>query len=90
MKFCKANFPAKCPVSIRRVKLSSKFDAVCIFKNNNFLIKINNLLPEHEAIEALIHEYAHVLSWDDFVDEEHCNEWGKAYSKIYRAFIKNF
>jgi len=90
VNFLKKAFPLPQPVSVRRLFISDNLDGDCQFKNNSFLIRINKSLPEHEAIECLIHEYAHALSWDKCTNDEHCNEWGKAYSRIYRMFLKEF
>jgi hypothetical protein len=45
---------------------------------------------EHEAIETALHEWAHVIAWDLCSADDHCDEWGKAYSRVYRAFLKEF
>jgi len=90
VRFVKKEFPVDFPVSIRRLKLSDKLDGDCYFNETNFEIRINNQLPEHEAIETLIHEYAHVLSWKQCVNEYHGDQWGKFYSRIYRKFLKTF
>ncbi len=42
----------------------------------------------HEAIETLLHEWAHALVWTyREVDRvEHRDEWGLAYARIYSAY----
>lgn len=77
------------PVEIRRLKISNNLDGDCQFKNNKFVIRINRNLLEHEAVETVIHEFAHVIAWEKCKSEVHSNEWGKAYSLIYRTFLKN-
>jgi|LakMenE01Jun11ns_1017448.scaffolds.fasta_scaffold9901226_3 Zn-dependent peptidase ImmA (M78 family) len=88
--FLKKSYPQTYPVSVRRLKLTEDYDGFCQFKGTHFLISINRKLPEHEAIETLLHEYAHVIAWDKCKFDDHCNDWGVAYSRIYRAFLKNF
>lgn len=88
--FLKRSYPQLHPVSVRRIKLPDTYDGYCQFKNNHFHIKVNRKLPEHEAIETLLHEYAHVIAWDRCKSDCHCDEWGKAYSRLYRAFLKEF
>ena len=90
VRFLKKNCESLFPVSVRRLKLKDEFDGDCQFKDDHFLIRINRNLPEHEAIETLLHEWAHVIAWDRCTSDEHCDEWGKAYSRIYRAFLKEF
>lgn len=88
--FLKKKFPQKYPVSVRRTAISNLYDGDCSIKNKTFKIRINKKLPEYAAIDTLLHEYAHCVAWDKCSCEEHCNEWGKAYSKLYRAFLKEF
>lgn len=65
-----------------------------------FVIRLNWSLGEHEAVETLIHEWAHALAWnfshdnlsrpgvatrDEWERATHDEAWGLAYSKAYRA-----
>jgi hypothetical protein len=88
--FLKRACPPEHPVSVRRLKLSERLDGDCQFKEGHFRVRINRNLPEHEAIETLLHEWAHTIAWDKCHSDEHCDEWGKAYSRVYRAFLKGF
>ena len=90
VRFLKDSFPQDHPVSVRRVKMSKAYDGDCELKKKYFLVRINNRLPEHVAIDTLLHEYAHCVAWNKCMVDHHCSEWGKAYSKIYRAFLKEF
>ena len=75
------------PVSVRRVKMCN--DGDCGYRNKKFYIRINNSLSETESIDALIHEVGHILAWHKEGDD-HGLEWGKAYSRVYRIFLKNY
>lgn len=90
ISFLKRNFPHQFPVSVRRLDIPDDFDGDCQFKDDHFVIRISKILPEHEAVEALLHEYAHVLAWDKCTNDDHCDEWGKQYSRIYRHFLREF
>lgn len=79
--------PVDQSVNVRRVPLPDDLDGDCQLKNGKFLIRINKNLPEHEAIETFLHEYAHAHAWDETKDD-HSDEWGKAYSRLYRVFLK--
>lgn len=85
-QFLTKSFPAL-KVEVKRTKISKKFDGFCMFKNGLFKISICNQLKESEAIDALLHEFAHCLSWEK-EKNEHGLQWGKAYSIVYRAFLK--
>lgn len=55
------------------------------------VINIDTRYPRHVLIETLIHEMAHACTWankrmEPHV-EEHSDEWGLRYAKIYRAFF---
>lgn len=88
VRLLKEKFPLAHPVHIRRVHISANLDGDCQFKKDCFLIRINSGLSESEAIEALLHEYGHILSWN-VPGDEHGAQWGKAYSRVYRCFLKN-
>lgn len=55
-----------------------------------FLIQVSPKLKWSWAIETLLHEYAHAMTWpaahrEGYADE-HPDEWGLAYARLYRAF----
>jgi predicted SprT family Zn-dependent metalloprotease len=89
VKLLRSKFPPKWPLNVRRCKLSPTLDGDCQFKTDHFLIRINRDLQEHEAIETLLHEFAHTHAWDVSTDM-HSDEWGRAYSRVYRVFLKEF
>lgn len=74
-------------INIRRVSLPSKIDGDCNFDGKKFIIRIEKNIPAYYAIEVLIHEAAHCISWTTDQDELHNDSWGKAYSKTYRIFL---
>ncbi len=82
----KKECPPSLPVKVRRVRTPKDVDADCQQKPDHFLIRVDRTLEEHEAIEALVHEWAHALIWEH--TREHTNEWGKAYSKVYRILLR--
>lgn len=86
--FLKENAGCSQPVSVRRVKLDD-LDGKCFRKNNQFFIKINKKLDCNHAIDVLLHEYAHTISWRKEPDD-HGPLWGVAYSNIYRLFLEKF
>lgn len=90
IRFLKRELPPYYPVSVRRLRLSDSLDGDCQLKGEKFLIRINRNLSEHEAIEVALHEWAHALAWWRCPLDEHCDEWGKAYSRVYRAFLREF
>jgi hypothetical protein len=87
VRFLKQKLPARYPVSVRRVSVPKDEFGDCVLYNRKFTIRIDRCLPEWLALEVLIHEFAHSLSnWSD--KEPHTDEWGVAYSKIYRLFLE--
>lgn len=90
ISFLKRDLKPEYAVSVRRLRMSEHLDGDCQFKGTFFRIRINRTLPEHEAIETLLHEWAHALAWTRCQYDQHCDEWGKAYSRVYRAFLREF
>lgn len=83
------------PVSIRRCKTPIETDGDCSLQKNKFYIRINNKLTECQAIDVLVHEYAHARCWShlhDSMDDQEFNEnshdatWGVAYAECYRVW----
>lgn len=81
----KRDLPAKYPVSVRRVTVPRDEFGHCMLNRRKFIINIDRFLPEWLAIEVLLHEWAHCLSWSE--KEYHSDQWGVAYSQTYRAFL---
>jgi len=50
------------------------------------MIDIDDSLTGQEAIDTLIHEYAHVVAWGQDRDD-HGPAWGKAYARCYRVVV---
>lgn len=86
IKLLKEQCPLPLPVQVRRVVTPNSLDGDCQKKEDHFRIRIDRTLPEHEAIETILHEWAHALIWEH--SQMHTNEWGKAYSRVYRVLIK--
>jgi len=85
-RYLKTNLPIKYKVVVRRLPLN-KIDGDCLLFNKKFIVRINNKLSEELAMETLIHEFSHCLSYH-CKGNDHGPEWGKAYSKTYREFLK--
>lgn len=88
VRLLKKKCPADMPVKVRRLKVPDDRFGDCDQMEDHYFIRISNELEEEQAIDILLHEYSHALSWDKCASEDHCNEWGKAYSKVYRIFVK--
>tara|TARA_Y100000034_G_C6858617_1_gene390502 strand:+ start:362 stop:679 length:318 start_codon:yes stop_codon:yes gene_type:complete len=97
IKMLRDEVPAKLPVHIRRIKM--KRDGYCMKKDEKFYIRINKEFTEDKAIDTLLHEWAHALTWMpkyDWMDSEefekviHGPSWGIAYSEVYQLFEKHF
>ena len=67
------------------------------------MITLNADMNEHDAVETLVHEWAHALSWNlvldrlsrqdsvdpqDFQEASHDEAWGCAYSRVWRVYIR--
>jgi hypothetical protein len=78
------------PIVVRRVKTPQDSDGDCCLYKGKYYVRINRELAWQMALETLIHELAHVVA--SIFDEEkaHTNEWGKAYSRVYRLLLANW
>jgi hypothetical protein len=95
--------PAAMPVVVRTSWLSSDTLGRCARRKARFVIALNANMNEHDAVETLIHEWAHALSWNlvldrlsrqdsvdphDFQEASHDEAWGCAYSRVWRVYIR--
>jgi len=55
---------------------------------DRFWIRIDPGRDRVIAMDCLVHEWAHTLSWDqEEIDGDHCDAWGVAYAQVYRALL---
>ena len=82
------NFPAIHPISVRSVILK-KDQGETEFTGKYFWIRVHPKLPFLSRMDALLHEWAHCLTWfGPETDEDHSAEWGIAYARIYRIHVE--
>lgn len=87
--FVRDNLRLDVPVYYRRTMMPKEKHGDATLRKDYYLIRIDRRLSEEHAIEVLIHEYAHCLAWEKYDGgTDHCHSWGKAYSEIYRLFLK--
>jgi hypothetical protein len=89
--------PARLPIDARLGWVKTTCCGFCSRRDKHFHIRVSSRLPELSAIEVLIHEWAHALSWDAYKNVPywpwaptaenqrpvHGAAWGKAYAKVY-------
>jgi hypothetical protein len=79
----------------------SKKDGDCCVVRGKFQIRVSRELNESEAVDVLLHEWAHALSWEacvgkaaksrsisdyEFERLAHGPKWGLAFSRVYLCF----
>lgn len=97
----RAECAAAKPVIVRTSWLPPSTLGECFRRSNRFVIRLNWRMDENQAVETLLHEWAHALAWSlsldslagsPHVDQElfeyasHDESWGCAYSRVYRAW----
>jgi len=91
----KRDLPTSIPVRVHRQQtpLDKRFtpvegwDGYTRKNDNHFLVVINREESDLDRMkDTLMHEWAHVLTWDKDVDD-HGPRWGKAYAKVYRTAL---
>lgn len=96
--------PAR-PVIVRASYLPPTTLGQCIGRPKRFVVLLSHFLTEQNAVDVLIHEWAHALAWNCIIDEygkqggiderefhqlSHDETWGLAFSKAYRAYVESF
>jgi len=90
------------PVIVRTSWLPPDTLGECVRRKERFVVRLNRAMTEVQAVETLLHEWAHALAWnysldrmarDPDLDRElfeaasHDEAWGCAYSRVWRAFL---
>jgi hypothetical protein len=84
--FLKREFSAH-RVTIRCLPITAKRHGDCDLVDGRFVIRIERRLPEIAAIDQLTHEFAHVLSWDEWCrTEKHGPKYWSAHRKVYEKY----
>lgn len=96
LKALRAGCPPVLPVQVRRVKglrARQGCHGECALlehggRNVAFSVRLDAGLREPALSDALLHEWAHALSWTtehpEFIDHGH--EWGLAMARVYRVW----
>jgi hypothetical protein len=94
-KYCAPAYP----ISVRRTNISKKLEGRCWKTAKSFFIEIDKNLNENQAMDVLIHEWAHARAWNhmlDTADDETFNRlahdavWGVAYAEVYSVYEQKF
>ena len=91
LKILKKKLPPAYPVTIKYVDIGDF--GVAELKKKRFILYINPMQCEDLAIETLLHEWAHLISWavgNNWYKwgEYHGPEWGIAFSRIYQVLYE--
>lgn len=93
--------PAAKPVVVRTSWLPGNILGECIRRRARFVVRLNNQMAQEQAIETLLHEWAHALAWNYSLDRlarepgvsaqvfdaaSHDEAWGCAYSRVWRVY----
>jgi hypothetical protein len=63
--------------------------AYMVGDGEDFEVVIDDRMPIGMMIDFLIHELAHVHSWERADEhEDHCDEFGKSYALLYRKYLE--
>jgi hypothetical protein len=86
--------PPVWPVEVRRVKMPKDAWGDCSLRKGKggprYVIRVDRDLEPIAALQILIHEWAHVLSWgsESHLLDDHGPEFGLAYSRVYQALFE--
>lgn len=92
--------PTAMPVVVRFENLPNTIMGLCSKRPSRFVIRLNALMREPQAVETLVHEWAHALAWNYSLDwlvkhespevfemASHDAAWGCAYSRTWRVHL---
>ena len=92
VRWLRKTFPADLPVYTKHTILPKDGDYQIYGdtdrKPTYYLIRFHKSAKYATLIDTIWHEWAHVLTWFAAKYEEHPNEFGEAYARIYRAWLK--
>jgi hypothetical protein len=98
----KIHLPPRRPVVVLTGRQFSTKHGDCGLIDHRFQIRVSRELNESQAVDVLLHEWAHALSWEtcddmavkgrklskyEFDRLTHGSKWGLAYSKVYQCFV---
>ncbi len=86
LAWLRQEFPLRYPVDVRSVALKGAYGETD-FKRGSFIIRINMQKWFPTRVDTILHEWAHAMTWFGAGHyEDHSDEWGLAYAKIYRGW----
>jgi hypothetical protein len=80
----------KCTVDVFHTYVENDGDdsAFMVGDGETFDIHIDKRMPFGMCVDFIIHELAHVHSWDRAdPEEDHCEEFGKSWALLYRLYL---
>ena len=64
----RAQCPTAMPVVVRTAWLPDTILGQCIRRRHRFVVRLNDQMEEPQAVECLLHEWAHALAWNFSLD----------------------
>ena len=85
----RTNFPANHPITVRSKRHMADQDrgGTELFPRG-FLIEVESATCWEVRFDTILHEWAHAMVWEgaETLFDDHSNEWGIAYARLYREF----
>ena len=101
LRWLHRTFPARHPVTVRslpkiwvdgrwRSTNGRPYQASCDYSKGRYHIEIRRQMCWALRFDAIIHEWAHALTWQGAQadEDDHSDEWSLAYGRIYRTYLK--
>ena len=91
LAWLRRKFPPPRPVRVRRASLppeeGSKVFGETVNGGRQYTIKIEGRQSWPLIRDTLLHEWAHILTWNGNDTDDHGEEWGLQYARIYREYV---
>ena len=92
LNWLQERFPVKYKVRLRIEDLGRSEQGHAVRSGRNgFILRIHRTLPRWLALDTLLHEYAHVMTWPEAMPTKghtiHSDEWALAFARVYRLYV---
>lgn len=75
-------------VTFEEIETDDDDSAYMTGDGQHFEVVLDPRMPFGMCLDFLLHEYSHVMSWEVAdPEEDHCDEFGKAYAHLYRLYL---
>lgn len=84
-RLLRRDFAPNAPVRVIRQPMERDLYGLTDKAGKGYYIRLNNTLVREVQEQTLLHEWAHVLTWD-VGEKHHCERWAAKFAEIIRWY----